>query len=170
MTSHAHRLRFHAALIAAAALQWAVVPSSFAQGGPPEQHRDADRDEHRGPAQPAASHQPQREPEHQQTTHSSAGDQGARGHYEFRDQDRAQLQAHYKKSIGHVDRNHRPHFEPGKPIPAAYRGGITPAPVSVRRRLPPPPDGYTVGYYQGYTVVYDPATQIVLSVLDLLSQ
>ena len=176
MTAHAHRSRFRAALIAAAALQWIVAPSSFAQGGPSP---GDDRDDHRGNSrsQPAAPAQhdnggghPQPPQQSASAPQQSAGDQRDAGHYQFRDQDRAQLQAHYKKSIAHVDRDRRPQFEPGKPIPQAYRGGITPAPAALRRRLPTPPSGYTVGYYQGYTVVYDPATQIVLSVLDLLSQ
>ena len=34
--------------------------------------------------------------------------------------------------------------------------------------LPPIPPGYAVGYYNGYCVVYDPASFYILSVLNLL--
>jgi hypothetical protein len=68
-----------------------------------------------------------------------------------------------------VNRAHRPDFHPGSPIAAAYRPYITPVPADVRRGLPPPPSGYQIGYYQGYSVVYNPVSYVILSVLDLLN-
>jgi hypothetical protein len=44
---------------------------------------------------------------------------------------------------------------------------IRPIPPDVYGYLPPPPPGYAMGYYDGYTVVYDPATMLIASVLDL---
>jgi len=41
-------------------------------------------------------------------------------------------------------------------------------PSSYYRTLPPPPPGYRFGYYDGYVVAYDPTTQIVSDVLDLV--
>lgn len=90
--------------------------------------------------------------------------------YDFRDQDRSRLQQHYRRSLQNVDREHRPQFESGREIPRAYRGYMTPAPAALRAQLPPPPEGYTLGYYQGYTVVYDPTTFVILSVIDLLNR
>jgi hypothetical protein len=34
--------------------------------------------------------------------------------------------------------------------------------------LPPPPPGYAIGYFDGYMVVYDPASFQILSWVDLL--
>ena len=36
------------------------------------------------------------------------------------------------------------------------------------RDMPPPPPGYRFGYYDGYVVAYNPTTQIVADVLDLV--
>ena len=65
-----------------------------------------------------------------------------------------------------VDR--RPMFSPGRIIPVPYRSHVAVLPAHVHRHLPPPPRGYRVGYYEGYSVVYDPVTFTILSVLDLL--
>ncbi|MDB5987153.1 MAG: hypothetical protein JWR16_2206 [Nevskia sp.] len=99
-----------------------------------------------------------------------AGPSAPHGNYQFRDQDRVRLQQHYQKSFARIDRDHRPRFEAGGSIPSAYRHSIVQPPASVRRGLPPPPRGYRIGYYQGYSVVYDPTTFVILSVLDLLNQ
>jgi Ni/Co efflux regulator RcnB len=58
----------------------------------------------------------------------------------------------------------------GRVIPVAYRPQVAVLPAHVHRHLPPPPRGYRVGYYQGYSVVYDPVTFTILSVLDLLTR
>jgi len=42
-------------------------------------------------------------------------------------------------------------------------------PSSSYRTLPPPPPGYRFGYYDGYVVAYNPTTQIVADVLDLVN-
>jgi len=42
-------------------------------------------------------------------------------------------------------------------------------PTSYYRTLPPPPPGYRLGYYDGYVVAYNPTTQIVADVLDLVN-
>lgn len=114
--------------------------------------------------------------DHRRPPSHGHNDQHGRGpgwkgpHYEFRDQDRSRLQRYYQRNLTHVDRGHRPRFVPGAYIAAPYRGYITPAPRRVVGYLPPPPRGYAVGYYQGYTVVYDPATFLILNVVDLLAR
>lgn len=55
-------------------------------------------------------------------------------------------------------------------MPPAYRPYISPLPEYVVSYLPPPPPGYAMGYYQGYAVVYDPVTFLILSTIDLLSR
>lgn len=52
----------------------------------------------------------------------------------------------------------------------AHRPHIMPVPVHVLRTLPPPPPGYVIGYYQGYNVVYDPTTYVILTAIDLLAR
>lgn len=63
----------------------------------------------------------------------------------------------------------QPVFYRGRAVPVAYRRAIAPLPAAYRYRVAPPPRGYAVGYYQGYSVVYDPATYLILSVVDLLA-
>ncbi|WDZ98278.1 hypothetical protein Herbaro_10955 [Herbaspirillum sp. WKF16] len=93
---------------------------------------------------------------------------GPEGHYEFRDADREKLRRHYDGELKRVDRGHRPDFREGQPVPAEFRSRIRPVPQNVRRDLPPPPRGYRMGYYDGYTVVYDPVSFTILQVLDIL--
>ena len=45
---------------------------------------------------------------------------------------------------------------------------IKSVPSSYYRTLPPPPPGYRMGYYDGYVVAYNPTTQIIADVLDLV--
>ncbi|WP_028008422.1 hypothetical protein [Solimonas flava] len=174
----------------------ALAPlAALAQGGPSrdDEHRPQQRQEqphgqgqkqgqagHGGPAatRPEAAG-PQAAPQR-----ADMPSRGASGHdspraaqtgrhaagYDFRDQDRSHLQQHYRRSLQSVDRAHRPRFEAGHEIPRAYRGYVTPAPAALRAQLPPPPEGYALGYCQGYTVVYDPTTFVILSVIDLLSR
>ena len=89
--------------------------------------------------------------------------------YRFRADDRARLQRYYHGSFDTVRVDRRPYFRAGRTIPGAYRSHIAVVPLQMRRHLPPPPHGYRLGYYQGYSVVYDPVTFTILSVLDLLA-
>ena len=90
--------------------------------------------------------------------------------YRFRADDRARLQRYYHGSFDTVRVDRRPYFSAGRTIPGAYRSHIAVVPLQMRRHLPPPPHGYRLGYYQGYSVVYDPVTFTILSVLDLLAR
>ena len=45
---------------------------------------------------------------------------------------------------------------------------LSPLPPDIYGYLPPPPPGYSMGYYQGYVVVYDPVTFYIANVIDLL--
>ncbi len=55
----------------------------------------------------------------------------------------------------------------GERLPNGVR--LKSVPTSYYRNLPPPPPGYRFGYYDGYVVAYDPTTQIVADVLDLVN-
>ena len=94
---------------------------------------------------------------------------GDRAEYHFRAEDRDHFSPHYQKDIRqwrqHPDRRH--HFRAGERLPSGVR--LKSVPTSYYRTLPPPPPGYRFGYYDGYVVAYNPATQIVADVLDLVN-
>lgn len=91
-----------------------------------------------------------------------------RAAYHFRAEDRDHFSPHYEKDIRkwrqHSDR--RNHFRAGERLPSGVR--LKSVPASYYRTLPPPPPGYRLGYYEGYVVAYNPTTQIVADVLDLV--
>ena len=90
--------------------------------------------------------------------------------YRFRSEDRDHFRPHYESNVRqweqHPDRRH--HVRAGEHLPADYRSRLKPVPTSYYRDLPPVPRGYRMGYYDGYVVAYDPTTQIVADVLDLV--
>jgi len=171
------------AVMLSAALFSTPFVASAAQNGPdkdkPNQaqsHQQGGNSHGNAPQQSAPSHtsapqqksEPKSEPKSAPQAKSEPAHQSS-AHYSFGASEKQQLQAHYKSSLGHVDRAKRPSFKAGEKVPSSYRKYITPAPASIRGHLPTPPSGYTIGYYQGYTVVYDPTTYVILSVLDLLN-
>jgi hypothetical protein len=92
----------------------------------------------------------------------------ANAHYQFRQQDRPKLRPHFQSQLAHVDRAHRPHVAAGGYMESNYQTYLVPVPQDVIVYLAPPPPGYVFGYYYGYIIVYDPATLLVLDVIDLL--
>ena len=90
--------------------------------------------------------------------------------YHFRSEDRDRFTSHYRSNIRqmekHPDRRH--HIRAGEHLPSDYRSRLKSVPPSYYRDVPPPPPGYRFGYYDGYVVAYDPTTQIVADVLDLV--
>jgi Ni/Co efflux regulator RcnB len=90
--------------------------------------------------------------------------------FHFRDEDRGHFSSHYNKDVDHW-KSHpqgRPHFVRGEHIPAGYR--FQPVPHAYYSNVPPPPPGYQYGYYDGYVVAYNPTTQIIADVLDLVAR
>lgn len=100
------------------------------------------------------------------------GDRGrgaqGRANYQFRSQDADRLRQYYRGNLGRINRNRRAYFAPGGYIPAYYRGYFQPIPPDMMGYLQPTPPGYAMGYYNGYCVVYNPATYLIASVLNLL--
>ncbi len=45
---------------------------------------------------------------------------------------------------------------------------LTAVPPSLYGKLPVPPPGYQMGYFDGYVVVYDPLTYFIADLIDLL--
>jgi len=58
-------------------------------------------------------------------------------------------------------------FFAGEYFPLVYLPYLKPMPSQVLEYLPPVPPGYEVGYFDGYGLVYDPNTLIIISVIDL---
>jgi Ni/Co efflux regulator RcnB len=99
-------------------------------------------------------------------------DRGQGGHdYHFREEDRNQFSGHYRSNLRqfeqHPDRRHQ--IRAGERLPSDYRTRLKPVPQSYYRGVPPPPPGYRFGYYDGYVVAYDPTTQVIADVLDLVN-
>ena len=69
--------------------------------------------------------------------------------------------------MGRLNRARRHHFLAGGYFPRQYVTYLQPIPPDLLGYLPPVPPGYAIGYYDGYTVVYDPTTFFIASVLDL---
>jgi hypothetical protein len=88
--------------------------------------------------------------------------------YSFRSNDRSYLHRYYQNRFGAINRANRPRFIIGGFFPFAYIPYIQPLPPDVYGYLPPPPHGYSMGYYQGYVVVYDPITYFIANVIDIL--
>ena len=82
--------------------------------------------------------------------------------------DRDYLRRYYYRNLGYINRGHRPIFIIGGYIPYGYRGYFTPLPPHLIGYFPPPPPGYVFGYFQGYVVLYNPATYSILNFVDLL--
>jgi hypothetical protein len=88
-----------------------------------------------------------------------------RTRYIFRDQDSRWLRDYYRGEVVRVDRYRRVPMVIGMQLDMAY---IQPLPPSLYAQLPPPPPGYQIGYFEGYSVVYDPATGVIFGFVDLL--
>jgi hypothetical protein len=75
----------------------------------------------------------------------------------------------YRSALPRVNRSRRPHFVRGGYFPRTFVPYFTPVPAGVAGFMPPVPPGYAMGYYQGYVVVYDPATFFILNLIDLMT-
>ena len=53
-------------------------------------------------------------------------------------------------------------------LPSGWQKRIQPLPVALVQQLPPPPPNCERGYVDGYAVVYDRKTRVVLDTVDLI--
>ncbi len=88
--------------------------------------------------------------------------------YSFRPNDRSYLRRYYLSRLARVNRSYRVHLVIGGFFPYADISYISPLPPNIYGYLPPPPPGYTMGYYEGYVIIYDPVTFYIANVIDLL--
>lgn len=89
--------------------------------------------------------------------------------YNWRPGDNDRMRRYYRRNFGYINRGRRPVFVIGGYISFGDRGYFRPVPPHLLAYLPPPPPGYVIGYFDGYTVVYDPVTFEILSFVDLLN-
>jgi hypothetical protein len=88
--------------------------------------------------------------------------------YNFRPNDRDYLRRHYLSRLRYINRARRPSFAIGGFFPYGDVPYLSPLPPALYGYLPPPPTGYSMGYFDGYVVVYDPITYFIANVVDLL--
>jgi hypothetical protein len=105
----------------------------------------------------------------EQTAQSGTHRPAPNAHYQFRQQDVPRLRQHFQSQLAHVDRNHPPHVVAGGSLPGSWQTYIVPVPTEVITYLPPVPEGYQLGFYSGYIIVYDPYSGLVLDVIDLFA-
>ena len=88
-------------------------------------------------------------------------------HYQISRQQAPKLRQHFQGQLAHVNRNNRPHVVVGGSLPSGWQTYIVPVPVEEFSYLPPVPEGYQMAFYNGYIIVYDPYSGLVLDVIDL---
>ncbi len=142
-------------------------PGPSQPGGPPRPDPGASRP---GPGanRPGSGSRPSRPQQQRPTRQPQGRPRHPRPHYSFGDGGNGfRLRRYFNGDMAHINRNRRPHFLVGGYFPRQYVTSLQPIPPDIYGYLPPVPPGYSMGYYDGYTVVYDPATFVIASVLDL---
>lgn len=82
--------------------------------------------------------------------------------YHFRTQDRTQLRTHYHSAHPQPAEHHHWAWHRGVNLPQGWQGQVEPLPQADITLLAPPPPGYEFGYYNGWAIIYDPNTGIIL--------
>jgi Ni/Co efflux regulator RcnB len=82
--------------------------------------------------------------------------------YHFRTNDRTQLREHYRTAHPHPEHKHHWAWHRGASLPSGWQGQVEPLPQADITLLAPPPPGYEFGYYDGWAIIYDPNTGLVL--------
>ncbi|HEX5236827.1 MAG TPA: hypothetical protein VFW25_16020 [Silvibacterium sp.] len=106
--------------------------------------------------------------EHQAQRHDNDHRAAAHQNYRFRSQDRSKLQQHYRAAHHeHAANAHRWAWRRGESLPSGWQGQVEPLPQEDITLLAPPPPGYVFGYYNGWAIVYDPNTGVILDAVLL---
>jgi hypothetical protein len=111
----------------------------------------------------------------QRQDHPAQAAQGGRhrpapnAHYQISRQAAPKLRQHFQSQLAHVNRNNRPHVVVGGSLPSGWQTYIVPVPVEEFTYLPPVPEGYQMAFYNGYIIVYDPYSGLVVDVIDLFA-
>lgn len=151
----------------------ARIPQSDQEPGVknPEAARQQGQNERHDAARMPQSDQepaPQERDNRNEAKRGTGGDQADNRHaeYHFKGDEKSKLRSSYH-DINRVNRSQRVTIAREQVMPVEVRTRIEPVPVDVVSYLPPPPAGYMFGFVDGYCVVYDPNTFLVVDVIDL---
>jgi DNA mismatch repair ATPase MutL len=145
---------------------------------PSAEPRSAERRSAEHPSQERQNRPAEAQPRNSGARPENRGAQAAQGgghrpapnaHYEFRHQDVPRLRQHFQGQLAHVNRNNRPHLAAGAYLQGSWQTYIVPVPIEEFTYLPPVPEGYQMAFYDGYIIVYDPYSGLVLNVIDLFA-
>jgi hypothetical protein len=103
--------------------------------------------------------------------HDDHNDEGPRGHAKghvryFRPEDRVILGQYYP--VQSLPPGLRKKYARTGTVPPGWQKRLQPLPVAVVEQLPPPPPNCERGYVDGYAVVYDRRTRVILDTVDLI--
>lgn len=137
-----------------------VCPSAVRGQQPPSSSSQQTQSVHPAPAKPP-HHRPVKPP---QWGHLPA----QRPSYSFKPGNSASLRRSYSRRLARVNRERRIRLVIGEFFPYEDIAYLSPLPPDVRRQVPSPPHGYSMGYCDGYVVVYNRATFYIANLIDLL--
>ncbi len=108
---------------------------------------------------------------HHDDNHDDHKDEGPRGHGKghvryFRPEDRVILGQYYP--VQSLPPGLRKKYARTGTVPPGWQKRVQPLPVAVVEQLPPPPPNCERGYVDGYAVVYDRRTRVILDTVDLI--
>ena len=86
----------------------------------------------------------------------------------FRDEDAGFLREHYSGPTDLPPGLRKKYYRTGT-LPPGWEKRFRPLPPVVVQRLPPPPPYCERGYIDGYAVVYDRRTRVIMDVVDLIN-
>jgi hypothetical protein len=92
---------------------------------------------------------------------------GHGGNY-FREEDAVYLRQYYGGPVNLPPGLRKKYYRTGK-LPPGWEKRFRPLPPVMIERLPPPPPYCERGYVDGYAVVYDRRTRIIVDVMDIIS-
>jgi hypothetical protein len=92
---------------------------------------------------------------------------GHGGNY-FRQEDAVYLRQYYGGPVNLPPGLRKKYYRTGR-LPPGWEKRFRPFPPAMIQRLPPPPPYCERGYVDGYAVVYDRRTRVILDVLDIMN-
>jgi hypothetical protein len=120
-----------------------------------------------GPVRPPVNNHPPVHTAPRPPVHHHPGYGPGRPHYAWGAGNEWRLHQFFLGDKHHMSRMHRHHFFIGGYFPRIFLDRVQPIPSGLMVYLPPVPPGYEIGYYDGYCLVYDPQTLVIVSVIDL---
>jgi len=104
--------------------------------------------------------------------HDRGGEGNGRGRgnreRHFRQEDATYLRQYYNGPADLPPGLRKKYYRTGT-LPPGWEKRFRPFPPDVLQRLPPPPPNCDRGYVDGYAVVYDRRTRVIVDLLDLLN-